>query len=67
MAADLNILRPVQNGKVANCQWANIKFVQVQLSLDFAMLVNVAEPAGPMTLQMEYNLELPQTTQAMTN
>ena len=66
-AQDTNILLPVQNGNVANCRRQNIKFVRVQLSLDFALLINAPTNVGPTTLRTEYYLELPQTTRVMVN
>ena len=47
--------------------WRQILNKEPQLSFDLATLVNVAEPAGPKTLRMEFYLELPQTSWAMTN
>ncbi len=66
-AQDLNNLLPVQDGNVANCCRQNIKFVWVQLSIDFILLINVSNQVKPTTLWMEYYLELPHTTRAMTN
>jgi hypothetical protein len=66
-AADSDILLLVQDANIANCCRQNIKFVRVQLSLDFAMLVNVVDPTGPTTLRTEYYLELLQTTRLLTN
>lgn len=66
-AQDTNILLPVQNGNVADCRRQNIKFVRVQLSLDFASLINAPTNVGPTTLRTEYYLELPQTTRVMVN
>jgi hypothetical protein len=66
-AADLDVLLPVQDRNITQCWWPNIKFVRVQISIDFASLVNIAEPTGPTTLRTEYYLELPQTTRVMTN
>jgi hypothetical protein len=66
MAADSDVLLPVQAGNITNCCWQNIKFVRVQLSLDFATLINVVDPTGPTTLRTEYYLELPQTTRLLT-
>jgi hypothetical protein len=66
-AQDSNILLPVQDGNVANCCWQKIKFVQVQLSINFVLLINVPNQVGPMTLRTVYHLELPQITRAMTN
>jgi hypothetical protein len=66
-AQDSNILLPVQDGNVANCRRKNIKFVWVQFSIDFVLLINVPNQVGPTTLQTKHYLELPQTTRAMTN
>jgi hypothetical protein len=66
-AADPAVLLPVQDGNIAQCRRPGIKFVRVQISLDFVSLVNVAAPSGPTTLRTEYYLELPQTTRVMTN
>ncbi len=45
LAANTAILLPVIDGAIANCCWPNVKFVRVQISLDFRALVNV-EPPG---------------------
>jgi hypothetical protein len=66
-ATDTNILLPVQDGNIANCRRQNIKFVRVQLSIDFVSLINVPNHVEPTMLQTEYYIELPQTTRAMTN
>jgi hypothetical protein len=66
-ATNINILLPVQDGNVANCCRQNIKFVWVQLTINFTLLINVPNQAGPMTLWTEYYIELPQTTHAMVN
>ncbi len=65
-AANAAILLPVINGNLANCRWANVKFVRVQITLDFRSLVSI-EPLGITTLQVEYYIELPLTSQAMVN
>jgi hypothetical protein len=65
-AADAAILLPVINGNLANCRRANVKFVRVQITLDFRSLVSV-EPPGITTLQVEYYIELPLTSRAMVN
>ncbi len=62
MAWDTNILLPVQNGNVADCRQQNVKFIWVQLSIDFVSLLNVPNNVGPTTLCTEYYIELPQTT-----
>ncbi len=67
MAADSNILLPVQNGNIADCCWPNIKFVRVQLMINFVLLVNMHNQVGPTMLRTEYYLELPQATRAMVN
>jgi hypothetical protein len=50
-AQDTNILLPVQDGNVANCRWQNVKFVRVQLSIDFVSLISVPNNVGPMMLR----------------
>ncbi len=65
-AADPSILLPVQDGAIAGCRWAHIKFVCIQLNLDFAMLVTL-RPPGNTTLRTEYYIELPQDTRDLTN
>jgi hypothetical protein len=58
---DTAILLPVVNGAIAS-----IKFVRIQSTLDFGSLVSVVPP-GLTTLRVEYYVELPQTSCAMTN
>ncbi len=41
-----------------------MKFIQVQLTIDYSTLVNVT-PAGATVLQAEYYIELPQTSRQM--
>ena len=53
------------NGTLNMCR-KNVKFVHVQLSVNFIDLVTIANP-GPTTLRIEYFIELPQTTRQMTN
>jgi hypothetical protein len=66
MAANTAILLPVVDGILGNCCWPNVKFVRVQITLDFRSLVTV-DPPGITTLRVEYYVELPQTSQAMVN
>ena len=63
--ADPSILLPVINGALNTC-CKNVKFVRVQLSVNFVNLVTIANP-GPTTLRIKYFIELPQTTHQMTN
>jgi hypothetical protein len=64
-AGDSSILLPVINGNLATCQ-KNVKFVRVQISVNFIDLVVIDDP-GPTTLRMEYFIELPQSTVQMAN
>jgi hypothetical protein len=48
-AANMAILLPVINGAIANCCQLNVKFVRVQITLNFINLVNV-DPPGLTTL-----------------
>ena len=63
--ADSSILFPVTDGTLNTCH-KNVKFVRVQLSVNFVDLVTITNP-GPTTLIIEYFIELPQTTHQMTN
>ena len=65
-AANMAILLPVIDGILANCRRSNVKFVRVQITLDFCPLVSI-DPPGLTTLRVEYYVELPRTSRAMTN
>jgi hypothetical protein len=65
-AADPSVLLPVQDGAEANCRRANIKFVCVQINMDFAMLVTLRLP-GNITLRTKYYIKLPQDSCDLTN
>jgi hypothetical protein len=69
--ADLVVLKPVQNGNQNVCCPAGIKFVRVQLLLDFSHLLTAlplarATPLS-LTLRAEYNFELPQNHVNLVN
>jgi hypothetical protein len=65
-AVDPAILLPVQDGTRTQCHSAGVKFVRVQLSLDFAILGTI--PAATNTaLCGEYYIQLSQSTVQLTN
>jgi len=64
-AADPAILLPLQDGPINDCRKA-IKFVRVQLNLNYAALANV-NPPGPTVLRAMYYIELPLTLRALVN
>jgi hypothetical protein len=64
-ATDSSILLPVIDGAYMTCR-KNVKFVHVQLLVNFIDLVTIDNP-GPTTLRSEYFIELPQTTHQLTN
>jgi len=64
-ATDSSILLPVIDGAFGTCR-KNVKFVRVQLSVNFIDLVTIDNP-GSTTLRSEYFFELPQTTCQLTN
>jgi hypothetical protein len=66
-AVDLNILLPVQNGNIADCCWPSIKFVQVQLTIDFVLLVNIQNQVGLTILWTDDYIKLLQTTRTMVH
>ncbi len=65
-AADAAILLPVVKGNLTLCRRPNVKFVRVQITLDFCSLVSV-EPPGITTLRVEYYIKLPQMSRVMVN
>jgi hypothetical protein len=58
---DINILCPVQNGAVANCRPADVRYVHLECVLDYADLAEHAGPNDNTILRTVYYLELPQT------
>jgi hypothetical protein len=64
-ATDSSILLPVIDGAYVTCR-KNVKFVRVQLSVNFIDVVTIDNP-GPTTLRSEYFIKLPQTTRQLTN
>ncbi len=57
-----------QDGPVATCRVAGIKFVRVQLELDFADLtIATAAPTPNVILRGEYYIQLPQSSINLTN
>ena len=58
--ANSSILLPVVNGGLNTCR-KNVKFVCIQLFVNFVDLVTAVNP-GPTTLRIKYFIELPQTT-----
>jgi hypothetical protein len=69
VAGDLSVLLPVQDGNVADCRSPDIKFVRVQLELDFADLTIAAatNPAPNVVLWGEYYIQLPQSSCDLVN
>jgi hypothetical protein len=65
-AANPAILLPVQNGAANACHSSGIKFVRVQLALDYTNL-NWIDPPPNTTLQGEYYIQLPQDSVDLLN
>jgi hypothetical protein len=65
-AADSAILLPVIDGPVTDCRKRNIRFVRVQLNLDFASLVTL-DPPGVTFVRVKFYIELPQSSRDLTN
>jgi hypothetical protein len=66
--ADASILKPVQDGAAADCHSAGVKFVRVQLELDYSDLAVRRVDAGPAPiLRGEYYIQLPQGTIDLVN
>ena len=64
--AEPSVLQPIVDGAVTGCRKKDVKFIRVQLMLDYASLINVTPP-GATVLRTEYYIELPQTSVAMTD
>jgi hypothetical protein len=58
-ATDLAVLLPVINGAVTACWKQHVRFVCIQMNLDFASLVTL-DPPGMSVLRVEFYIELPQ-------
>ena len=58
-------LLPVQDGNVNNCRKQGVKFVRVQLLLDFSSLANASVTTTSCILSEEYYIELLQLKKAM--
>ncbi len=68
-ATNPSVLTSIQDGKRDDCHSAGIKFVQVQLELDYSDLATT--PAGPpasnLVLRGEYYIQLPQATKDLAD
>jgi hypothetical protein len=64
VAGNSSVLLPVQDGNVADCPSPGVKFVRVQLELDFVDLTiaAAANPAPNVVLRGEYYIQLPQSS-----
>jgi hypothetical protein len=65
-ATNLAVLLPVINGAITACRKQHIRFVRVQMNLDFASLVTL-DPRGVTVLRIEFSIEHPQESRDMTN
>ncbi len=66
VAGDPAVLLPVQDGAQHQCRSSGVKFICVQLDLNFADL-NTIQGATNTVLQGEYYLQLPQAMVQLTN
>jgi len=64
--ADASILLPVVDGLLANCRKSDVRFVRVQITLEYATLF-AAGHTGPTSIKSMYYIELPITSAPMTN
>jgi hypothetical protein len=60
-AVDSSILLPVQNGVLAACRQQDVRFVRVQVSIDYSYRIPGVSP-----LRLDFYIELPQESRAMT-
>ena len=61
-AANSSILLPMQNGLLADFRQQGVRFVRVQVSVDYSYSIPGVSP-----LRLEFYIKLPQSTNAMTN
>jgi hypothetical protein len=66
-ATNARVLMPIQNGPLAGCCKQDVQFVQVQCTLDFALLITAEPYPVNSTLHVLYYIELPQSSQGMMN
>jgi hypothetical protein len=66
VAGNPTALLPVINGMLVNCRQQDVRFVHVQVSLDFAHLLGAGHVSATI-LKLMYYLELPQQSVNMTN
>jgi hypothetical protein len=66
IAGNPTVLLPIINGLVANCRQQDVRYVRVQLSLNFDNLLSPRH-VGATVLKLMYYIELPQTLVNMTN
>ena len=59
------VLLPVQDGNVDDCRKQGVKFVCVQLRLDFSSMAIFSVTSHSCILLEEYYIELPQATKAL--
>ena len=61
-AANASILLPIQNGLLNTCWKQDVRFFQVQVSVNYSYSI-----CGVSPLRLDFYIELPQGTSAMTN
>jgi hypothetical protein len=64
--ADASDLLPMVNGILANCRKPDVRFVRVQITLDYAALFALGH-TGPTSIKSMYCIELPITSAPMVN
>ncbi len=64
--ADASVLLPMVDGNLANCRKSDVRFVRVQITLDYVALFAVGH-TGPISIKSMYYIELPNTIAPMIN
>ena len=62
VAGNPSFLLPIQNGALANCRQSDVKFVRVQVSVDYTYTMRGVSP-----ICLDFYVELPQTATPMIN
>lgn len=66
VAANPRVLKPVADGPINDCRPADVRFVRVSATIDFADLITIPNP-GNTFLRVSYYIELPQSIVPVLN
>jgi hypothetical protein len=67
VAGSPEVLLPIIDGAANTCRQQDLKFVHMQCSMDFAMLVTINLYPASMVMRATYYIKLPQGTHGLIN